>query len=306
MSRAARRVDRVDRACAVQGPGEHHGAETLPQPGRVDVAEDLEPLRLGAGRGVEHGGERHQLVAVEGPFEDGSRAAHHHLDDLDDAQAEARRVVGFDPQHECGNDLGVLGSEVADDDGHAGRLDLSRVADMVFPSGDQFEIAAAGYTAVVTESGAALRSLMREGRALVHGFREDQMSSGGRGQLLMPWPNRIRDGRYTFGGREPIRRIIAPPDERLFPVVPDLSSKDRRSGRSPIHTAAVSPHTWGMKMFLFVVAALVVAGVVLKIVFAVLSTLIGLAVSAVVLAVLVVGAVATYRHFSGDRDHTTV
>ena len=28
------------------------------------------------------------------------------------------------------------------------------------------------------------------------------MSSGGRGQLLMPWPNRIRDGRYTFGGRE--------------------------------------------------------------------------------------------------------
>ena len=73
---------------------------------------------------------------------------------------------------------------------------------MVFPSGDQFEIAAAGYTAVVTESGAALRSLMREGRALVHGFRGDQMSSGGRGQLLMPWPNRIRDGRYTFGGRE--------------------------------------------------------------------------------------------------------
>ena len=28
------------------------------------------------------------------------------------------------------------------------------------------------------------------------------MSSGGRGQLLMPWPNRIRDGRYSFGGRD--------------------------------------------------------------------------------------------------------
>ncbi len=79
---------------------------------------------------------------------------------------------------------------------------MSRLAPMVFPSGDQFEIAAAGYTAVVTESGAALRSLVRDGRALVHGFPEDQMASGGRGQLLMPWPNRIRDGRYEFGGRE--------------------------------------------------------------------------------------------------------
>ncbi len=73
---------------------------------------------------------------------------------------------------------------------------------MVAPSGDQFEIAAAGYAAVVTESGAALRLLSHRDRALVDGFADDQMSSGGRGQLLMPWPNRIRDGRYTFGGRE--------------------------------------------------------------------------------------------------------
>ena len=27
------------------------------------------------------------------------------------------------------------------------------------------------------------------------------MASGGRGQLLVPWPNRIRDGAYSFGGR---------------------------------------------------------------------------------------------------------
>ena len=73
---------------------------------------------------------------------------------------------------------------------------------MVFPSGEQYEISAAGYAAVVTESGAALRLLTHHGRDLVDGFGEDQVSSGGRGQLLMPWPNRIRDGRYTFGGRE--------------------------------------------------------------------------------------------------------
>ncbi len=72
---------------------------------------------------------------------------------------------------------------------------------MVAPSGDQFEISGGGYRAVVTESGAALRVLEHEGRPLVDGWAEDAMSGGGRGQLLMPWPNRIRDGRYTFGGR---------------------------------------------------------------------------------------------------------
>jgi aldose 1-epimerase len=79
---------------------------------------------------------------------------------------------------------------------------MSRVTDMVFPSGDQFEISAAGYVAVVTESGAALRVLRHRGHDLVHGFGEAEMSGGGRGQLLMPWPNRIRDGRYSFGGRD--------------------------------------------------------------------------------------------------------
>lgn len=73
---------------------------------------------------------------------------------------------------------------------------------MVAPSGDQYEIGAAGYAAVVTESGAALRRLTHHGRDVVDGFGDDEMSSGGRGQLLMPWPNRIRDGRYTFDGRD--------------------------------------------------------------------------------------------------------
>ena len=72
---------------------------------------------------------------------------------------------------------------------------------MVAPSGDQFEISGGGYRAVITECGAALRVLEHEGRALVEGFGEDEMSQAGRGQLLMPWPNRIRDGRYEYGGR---------------------------------------------------------------------------------------------------------
>lgn len=73
---------------------------------------------------------------------------------------------------------------------------------MLAPTGDQFPISGGGYDAVVTESGATLRSLCHAGRPLVDGFPEDAMPSGGRGQLLAPWPNRIGDGRYSFAGRE--------------------------------------------------------------------------------------------------------
>jgi aldose 1-epimerase len=73
---------------------------------------------------------------------------------------------------------------------------------MVAPSGEQFEIAAGGYRAVVTESGGTLRVLEYDGRPVLDGFAEDEMPSGGRGQQLVPWPNRIRDGAYSFDGRE--------------------------------------------------------------------------------------------------------
>jgi aldose 1-epimerase len=73
---------------------------------------------------------------------------------------------------------------------------------MSSPSGEQFEISGGGYRAVVTECGAGLRVLEHDGRALVLGFGADEQSTSGRGQLLAPWPNRIRDGAYTFEGRD--------------------------------------------------------------------------------------------------------
>ncbi len=73
---------------------------------------------------------------------------------------------------------------------------------MVAQSGDQYELSAAGYRAVVTECGATLRVLEHAGRPLLHGFGDDEMSTAGRGQLLMPWPNRVRDGAYSFDGRD--------------------------------------------------------------------------------------------------------
>jgi aldose 1-epimerase len=65
---------------------------------------------------------------------------------------------------------------------------------VVFPTGAQYEIRSEDCAAVITELGATLRSVQIGGRDIVHGFAADQSPSGGRGQQLLPWPNRIRDG----------------------------------------------------------------------------------------------------------------
>jgi aldose 1-epimerase len=66
------------------------------------------------------------------------------------------------------------------------------------PTGAQYEIVSGGHRAVVTEVGATLRSYARDGVDVVRGFGEHEAVKGGRGQNLLPWPNRIRDGKYTF------------------------------------------------------------------------------------------------------------
>jgi aldose 1-epimerase len=75
------------------------------------------------------------------------------------------------------------------------------VSAMVGASGDQHVVEAAGYRAVVTECGAGLRTLEYAGRPLVQGYPENRHASAGRGQLLVPWPNRIADGHYRFEGQ---------------------------------------------------------------------------------------------------------
>jgi aldose 1-epimerase len=70
------------------------------------------------------------------------------------------------------------------------------------PSGEQFTISGGGYEATAVEVGGGLRTLTLAGRPPLDGYGEAEMCDGGRGQHLVPWPNRIQDGRYEFGGRE--------------------------------------------------------------------------------------------------------
>lgn len=70
------------------------------------------------------------------------------------------------------------------------------------PSGAQVEIRAGQYRAVAVTVGGGLRELSYAGRPLLDSYAEDAMADGGRGQVLAPWPNRLRDGRWTWDDEE--------------------------------------------------------------------------------------------------------
>jgi aldose 1-epimerase len=69
-------------------------------------------------------------------------------------------------------------------------------------TGQQYQIGAGRYRATVTELGAGLRELLYDDQPLIAGYQANELPPGGAGQLLVPWPNRIDGGRYTFGGVE--------------------------------------------------------------------------------------------------------
>ncbi len=77
-------------------------------------------------------------------------------------------------------------------------------------SGEQYELEHGSQRAIVTEVGATLRSWRLDGAELLDGFGLDEPGSAYRGKVLMPWPNRLRGGRYTFGGREHAAALTEP------------------------------------------------------------------------------------------------
>ena len=71
----------------------------------------------------------------------------------------------------------------------------------IAPSGTQYEITHREQRAVIVEVGGGLRGYSVGDRDLLDGYGVDEICPSGRGQVLIPWPNRLLDGRYTFAGR---------------------------------------------------------------------------------------------------------
>lgn len=71
---------------------------------------------------------------------------------------------------------------------------------MTFPSGAQYVLRSGDQEAVVTEVGASLRSYRVGGADVVRPYDEAEMAPAFSGMVLAPWPNRLANGMYEYGG----------------------------------------------------------------------------------------------------------
>ncbi len=68
------------------------------------------------------------------------------------------------------------------------------------PSGEQYEILWGIQRATIVEVGGGIRRYADGGRDVLHPYPEQAMCDGAHGAPLVPWPNRLADGRYDFDG----------------------------------------------------------------------------------------------------------
>ncbi len=70
------------------------------------------------------------------------------------------------------------------------------------PSGEQFELSCGEHRATVVEVGGGLREYYVGDRPVLDPYPIGEMCDGAHGAVLIPWPNRLADGRYRFDGRD--------------------------------------------------------------------------------------------------------
>lgn len=68
------------------------------------------------------------------------------------------------------------------------------------PSGRQYKIRYGDHVAVVVEVGGGVREYRVGDRSVLDPYPRDAMCDGAHGAPLVPWPNRLADGRYRFDG----------------------------------------------------------------------------------------------------------
>jgi aldose 1-epimerase len=69
------------------------------------------------------------------------------------------------------------------------------------PTGRQIRLTHGDQELIVVEVGGGIRTYRRGDADVIDGYAQTEMSPGGRGQVLVPWPNRVGDGRYEWEGQ---------------------------------------------------------------------------------------------------------
>lgn len=81
------------------------------------------------------------------------------------------------------------------------------------PSGEQIELRHGDQQVTVVEVGGGVRAYERGGRRVLDPYDVHAMADGAHGATLVPWPNRLGDGVYTFDGEEH-HLALTEPDKR--------------------------------------------------------------------------------------------
>jgi aldose 1-epimerase len=76
------------------------------------------------------------------------------------------------------------------------------MADLIPPSGRQLEIRHGTQLATVVTVAGGIRTYSVDGRDVLDGYDVAAMADGGRGQTLIPWPNRVKDGTWHWHGKD--------------------------------------------------------------------------------------------------------
>jgi aldose 1-epimerase len=84
---------------------------------------------------------------------------------------------------------------------------------VVAPSGEQFEISRGEHRAVVVEVGGGLRTYTVGDREVLDGYDVNEPCDGARCQTLVPWPNRVQDGRWSWHGEE-LQLALTEPEQQ--------------------------------------------------------------------------------------------
>lgn len=85
-----------------------------------------------------------------------------------------------------------------------------RLTRMANPTGEQFELTRGNARAVVTEIGAGLRAFEINSVPYVEPFDAIDEVPKAAGQVLLPWPNRTKDARWTFQGQQQQLEVTEP------------------------------------------------------------------------------------------------
>ncbi len=70
------------------------------------------------------------------------------------------------------------------------------------PSGQQHEISHGPHRATIVEVGGGVRTYEVDGQSVLNPYDLHAICDGAHGAPLVPWPNRLADGRYSFDGDE--------------------------------------------------------------------------------------------------------